>query len=1273
MPYRPRRQIAEQSWQQQLPLLPPIQDPPDAALQAIHRFETDTRATTKTFACPFSKRNLSEPANIWCRPMRTEDWTTVSGIVEHICSRHHPPISESSLCTPLPFGALGILNNLDDAFSPPYIPATIPLINGQQWKRVRSLSFWGPETSKWYKIWDILFPDWPRPPSPFLNDENDNDHRSETLSACAVPRATPTDSGYASAPALFDLHTSVQDKGNTKTEDDTQTIYSTVTTVIPNTVRESILQVCETIHDRVKPNLNPHDFKTDSTWMPWIIKVFAVELGMEDSTSGATNRGIMHFVHKHHEQIGTQLRRIFHNPETDNDTGSRNHERSGMSLADKMSLWGKKSDEVQETDYGECDLFVGVEEDEEDGNEPSHLPSAFAKEILQSRAYTALIDRILRELSLHRADTECFPETQSIRETILSRFPTGTISKSRPPQVYTATFNLPWGRQDGASESSAAGPTCRISPEEDLGKRIVLVLSASDRIQATTVQKYLEQTWPLDATQVLRLLHETLGANTGPEPQSSAFTSLHQTGIRVAFSLSGLVMHVCGPPHFIAERGEMLGWLVAAVQSETLSGVQSTPLIYSTTEDAVPDRNSRQTWTFSIQQERLATNPTTSLVEKIQKYAYAQGFPVAAVKGYPTRHRPDDYPGVEIAPKLFADVIWSALSESMRSLVLEGMGCTLPQTKSAFPPGSGLTSLIDLNAGLFLRGNDPRSFPPALKLLKKKGTIMFWHAPLSAPACRCPRQLELALDNGQWPRRTTQDIQAYRHIISVCQPRNTVGGSDTVRANSPSTETQLSLDDDKTAPLDSFARTDSPVLPRAVSSQTAGSSLDSEAFSMSESSTDVLAQDPPPGSYLSSMIDRFTSDLLRVFQDFRNGFVTRGPSDRAPPNGNHANTDQPSSSSNPNYLSIIGRLQQRRSKRPVEETEEEDEEGDEQRRQKKRRKLGEPEEPSSRRLLACPFWKMDPTEHRPCFKMTLHGISRVKQHLTRKHLPAFYCERCMLVLPDERTHLAHIQIMNCSFQSEKFNGITHRQQRELSKKSNPSLSVTEQWFAIWGIVFPNTPRPLSAYMDPDLSEDLCRFREFAELHGPGLIAEEIRSSQSEGAEPEIQGLPDVALRHVISQGLNRIFENWLRDRPRNNSQATVMSTRLLSSHGQDTFENSYTFQQVSRGSMSSNPDSGVAMQGSQRSRDRDRPRGYQPAVTSWPASFHTYTLAGVGLGADGLRGDDVPPPPIPITITEDPLSPRADAVSAGQGTGLLPDTDWEKYFNDLFPGGSGLT
>ncbi|RFU24821.1 hypothetical protein B7463_g11519, partial [Scytalidium lignicola] len=72
-------------------------------------------------------------------------------------------------------------------------------------------------------------------------------------------------------------------------------------------------------------------------------------------------------------------------------------------------------------------------------------------------------------------------------------------------------------------------------------------------------------------------------------------------------------------------------------------------------------------------------------------------------------------------------------------------------------------------------------------------------------------------------------------------------------------------------------------------------------------------------------------------------------------------------------------------------------------------------------------------------------------------------------------------------------GISHHQQRQLTRKSKSSLSEENQWFAIWEILFPGRQRPISAYVEAGLSMQMRRFREYCSTHGPSTLAALIES------------------------------------------------------------------------------------------------------------------------------------------------------------------------------------
>ncbi|KEY64089.1 hypothetical protein S7711_09484 [Stachybotrys chartarum IBT 7711] len=206
-----------------------------------------------------------------------------------------------------------------------------------------------------------------------------------------------------------------------------------------------------------------------------------------------------------------------------------------------------------------------------------------------------------------------------------------------------------------------------------------------------------------------------------------------------------------------------------------------------------------------------------------------------------------------------------------------------------------------------------------------------------------------------------------------------------------------------------------------------------------------------------------------------------------------------------------------RKRRSSSEADDSDEDGTTRRRPKKRA------EETTNRQLACPYWKLDSRSHRSCFSKKLTRIRDVKQHLARRHTPKFYCERCFATFETEGSHEAHITRVSddlCSRDpTRKLDGITHAQQRQLSRRSDPKLSEEQQWFSIWDVVFPTMERPRSAYLDAGLSEEIAQFREYCNLHGPGIMDEHLA-----GEVPEDERR--IMLSRLIAAGLEHLFAGF---------------------------------------------------------------------------------------------------------------------------------------------------
>ncbi|KAH0420397.1 hypothetical protein CcaCcLH18_14030 [Colletotrichum camelliae] len=176
---------------------------------------------------------------------------------------------------------------------------------------------------------------------------------------------------------------------------------------------------------------------------------------------------------------------------------------------------------------------------------------------------------------------------------------------------------------------------------------------------------------------------------------------------------------------------------------------------------------------------------------------------------------------------------------------------------------------------------------------------------------------------------------------------------------------------------------------------------------------------------------------------------------------------------------------------------------------------------ASGRQLACPFWKKDPENHRQCHKKVLSQIKYVKQHLYQFHEAPITSACCGAVFETEEAHDEHVRARQCQIipGGVQKQGLTRAQIQEIHRRrADPKKNQEEKWFAIWDICFPGYPRPTSAYIDNDLSEDLRSFREYFTTQGASTISYLLQN-----------GLSDRLIENeqvVLSSALERIYDDW---------------------------------------------------------------------------------------------------------------------------------------------------
>ncbi|KAM0193369.1 hypothetical protein ACHAPI_007681 [Fusarium lateritium] len=199
-----------------------------------------------------------------------------------------------------------------------------------------------------------------------------------------------------------------------------------------------------------------------------------------------------------------------------------------------------------------------------------------------------------------------------------------------------------------------------------------------------------------------------------------------------------------------------------------------------------------------------------------------------------------------------------------------------------------------------------------------------------------------------------------------------------------------------------------------------------------------------------------------------------------------------------------------------------DDDGDDRRMPSRSKRPRKQEEPNLR--LACPFYKFDPVKYRRCHSCKLQRNSYVKQHLLRSHMQPIHCDICLSIWPNEEELREHRRAQQCVKRPYIApEGITADQKRKLqSRLHSKDRSESDQWFEIYTIVFPNSPKPKSAYLDGELSEDVESLREFMERRGADIMMGQLADS----SVLQQAGVDSHELQQRVQNALTSMFDGW---------------------------------------------------------------------------------------------------------------------------------------------------
>ena len=199
-----------------------------------------------------------------------------------------------------------------------------------------------------------------------------------------------------------------------------------------------------------------------------------------------------------------------------------------------------------------------------------------------------------------------------------------------------------------------------------------------------------------------------------------------------------------------------------------------------------------------------------------------------------------------------------------------------------------------------------------------------------------------------------------------------------------------------------------------------------------------------------------------------------------------------------------------------------------------------------------------------------------KEHLKRRHVRSpIYCPRCKTVFDDPEERDSHI-ISRGMDEREPCEDRPFHDETALPWKRaladafrarvSKSLSLEEQWFSLWRIVFPGVDPPASCLVDDDaICEHVLEYYEFTAARGAGVVRQVIRAhgllpgtgthETETGREREGDNrtataaqLQDFAER-VYGLAAETIFRDWVSQRQSSTAHAAVRHGHGHGQHG----------------------------------------------------------------------------------------------------------------------------
>ncbi|KAK8092464.1 uncharacterized protein PG998_014949 [Apiospora kogelbergensis] len=370
--------------------------------------------------------------------------------------------------------------------------------------------------------------------------------------------------------------------------------------------------------------------------LPGVLSTFALGLGY--GASSQTHRDVMVFIHKFRRSIA----------ETFNEHNNHDYNESHVGIdsddsgSEILNRWLLCKDDDQ-YDALPIDNIDEIDESSEEYDSDFEIPGIdrYVNIVCKDPMYKWLLAHLSREALLSRANPDVM---EAISEKVLKWTPSDSrISRYAESHRATVQYIVHWNMMRFLQEQEYDIPDY----EAIIG--VITLTGSCIDAQTATCLDYMSQTWPITGPRTLQLIQQLL-----KNPEYATRLELIEPSpmtLEARFSDELLEVRVSGLADFVAEIGEQLSWLGAAMRpspDDCYQIAECTPTIYC----ALPSHNNRSGQVCEISfPVMIHVTPPQAINGQCWHSLWYK--PVVA-KGFPIPERPILGTGLEVPLPLMA-------------------------------------------------------------------------------------------------------------------------------------------------------------------------------------------------------------------------------------------------------------------------------------------------------------------------------------------------------------------------------------------------------------------------------------------------------------------------------------------------------------------------------------------------------------------------------------------------------------------------------------------